>query len=36
MSQSDTVKSKIKYNARTLLDNFTKFETIVTANMYLS
>lgn len=35
MSQSDTLNSKIKYNARTLLDHFTKFETIVTANMYL-
>jgi len=35
MSQSDTLNSKIKYNARSLLDNFTKFETIVTANMYL-
>jgi len=29
------IDSKIKYNARTLLDNFTKFETVVTANMYL-
>jgi len=35
MSQSDTLNSKIKYNVRTLLDNFTKFETIVTANMCL-
>jgi len=34
MSLSDTPNSQIKYNARTLLDNFTNFETIATANMY--